>query len=155
MIIGGYNPDKHEYDPLLEVWVYGGPDQPTFWLPHNAEMAGSWCEHIGYDRQEGIRQMVEYRQKRRADTNDLWEGTLVCNGKTYGIESFVIQTSDLTHKGIAKLATAPGKDVLDVTGISELAKRGVQIINDGVNVLNGQPDLDPVLLKLLTEMGLK
>lgn len=158
MIFGGYNPDRHEFDPLLQSWLYGGPTTATFWLPHNAEMAKSWCEHIGYSRQDGIRKLQEFNRGR----DNRWRGSLIFNDKVYDIERFVISTARLSHEQISKLKTSPATDTLEAAGTMELARRGVQvmtdedvdIINEAVGKASEFDEMDPALKELLKDLGL-
>lgn len=163
MIFGGYNPDRHEFDPILQTWLYGGPEAPTFWLPHNVEMARAWCEYKEYSRQEGIKKMQQTRRSRERKGENLWRGSLIHNNKIYDIEEFVLSTISLSHEEISKLKTAPASDTLESTGTMELARRGVQVINDeDVDVLNETArqaekydEMDPAFEKMLKDLGIK
>lgn len=159
MIIGGYNPDKHEFDPILQSWLYGGPTTATFWLPHNAEMAKSWCEHIGYTRQDGIEKMQVFNRGR----DNRWRGSLIHNNKIYDIEKFVISTAHLSHEEISKLKTSPATDTLETAGTMELHRRGVEVITDeDVDIINEavkeaekHDERDPAFENFLKDLGLE
>jgi hypothetical protein len=60
-----YDPHRHEFDPILQAWIYGGPRTPTFWEERNRELAEDWCEYKGITREQGIAEMEAWQEQQK------------------------------------------------------------------------------------------
>ena len=67
-MFGSYSPHRHEFDPILQAWIYGGPTTPTFWTERHRELADEWCEYKGITREQGIKDMLEWQKQKTGES---------------------------------------------------------------------------------------
>ena len=65
MFLGAYDPHRHEFDPILQSWIYGGPKTRTFWEERNREQADAWCEYKNITREQGIAEMWAHQKNKQ------------------------------------------------------------------------------------------